>query len=303
MDGLHRQPADTNVPSGVTVAPDPLEMNSQQQRRYGLDGMWDEKDYRDEVLRTMRDDDGIKTKEDEKRESKDGYDDKTRSSEGDQFLLAPVDRALPTLRTSYGIQSAASVIPPKSTQLLSDILFDQFSVVKPGYGEGETNKLFVQQENWKNKIQWGEPLYQPGTFEGITNTQHPIPWIWQTVKTSESVQQWKKHKHAKMLLETKIFHEGRKGSTGNLGYDVGLPSTVSTSGLHRPAESVLEPIINNRVRWEPVFDPAGIELNKRGFKMPTDAQREPLIHTVQRDMGGPTFQPNVTPLKSYLFPY
>lgn len=301
LDGVHRQPADTMAPNGVTVSPDPLERASG--KRYGLDGQWEEEDYRNEVMRNLKKDSDIKTLEDTKRESDEGFDEKDRSAEGDELLLAPVDRALPSLRPEYGVQGADAVIPSKGDQLLSSILFDQFSIVRPGFGEGETNKLFVQQENWKNNIQWADPLYSPGTFEGITNTQHPLPWIFQTVKTSKSIDTWKKHKKQKLIQESNAYTDGQQGSNGILGYDVGLPASVSTSGLRRPAESVLEPIINNRVHWEPVFDPAGIALNKRGFKRPTDSQREPLVHTVQLDMGGPHFKPSAEPLNTYLFPF
>lgn len=301
LDKIHTQPADTAAPAGVTVAADLLQRSSMH--RYGLDSKWSYQDYKADVLDQLQENQATSTKEDQQRESKEGFDEKDRGSEGDQLLMAPVDRALPTLRPMFGVQDPAAVVPPKSTQLLSDILFDSFSVVRPGYGEGETNKLFVQQENWKDKIQYAEPLFQPGTFEGFTNTQHPLPWIWQTVKTSDSVVKWDDMRLEDEELRKKTKRQGKKGSLGILGVDIGLSSNVSTSGLKRPKESVLEPIINNHQPLIPTFDPAGIELSTRGFRNGTDAIREPMLPTLQVDMGDPHFPPRYTPLTTYLFPY
>lgn len=209
---------------------------------------------------------------------------------GDQFIPGSQtqDRATATLRVKYGISGVPNAIPDPHEQLRSDLEFDLFSVVPPGYGEGVDNKLYLQEKMHNDFVHFREPFYSPGTWLGPLNTLQPMPWQWQTVKSQRDINSY----HARVANRRRnalgAVREHGAASAAAFGRDVSeAPSSISSQGLKRQLMSPYEPINQLKHPWTPDLDPAGYGLNQRGFKRLFSPWRDPDVKEVQRDNGGP----------------
>ena len=106
---------------------------------------------------------------------------------GDETVGQKPDEAMSTLRPQYGISGAENAIPHPHEQLRSDLEFDLFSVVPPGYGEGVDNKLYLYQKAHEDYVRFKGPFFSPGPWLGPLNTYHPMPWQWQSVKSTHDI--------------------------------------------------------------------------------------------------------------------
>lgn len=174
------------------------------------------------------------------------------------------DSANPTLRAQFEEAEPADVIPSEKDQLTSDIIFDAFDEVAPGFGLGISNKLFVENELRERKLRHVDnffPRPDPGVPTGVT----PPPWQLQEVLPVSLVKSFFDKVETRMAsMEKTIQNSLAIGKTVHT-----LPDEVravpSSKGLLRPA-SILEPVNNNIQRWLPTFDPAGVYLNQRGLR-------------------------------------
>jgi hypothetical protein len=193
-----------------------------------------------------------------------------------------------SLRSEYEMADPKEIIAPVVTQKESDIEFDMFSVVRPGFGEGVHNKLFVMDQNRDDKIVFANPMTSPGAYIGPINGITVPPWQLQTVMPASKVRQYNGETRGKRKLEQRTVDSMGPSTTGVLGYDYGYHSNVSSSGLKRQKASPFEPVIMNDGYWEQVKPPTGIALNQNGFRRVTEAYRRPLdLRTFQQGMGGP----------------
>ena len=102
----------------------------------------------------------------------------------DEFTSNRTDTAnsTETFREEYGREGrGVDVIPSPADQLQSDVLFDMFSEVAPGFGNGASNKLFLQQVNRDAKIVYMDQMYEPGESIGPLYSLTPPPWQIQPV--------------------------------------------------------------------------------------------------------------------------
>jgi hypothetical protein len=200
-----------------------------------------------------------------------------------------IDESAATLRPLYGIAGGESVIPPPTEQLRSDIEFDLFNLVQPGFGEGVDNKLFLYQKAREEYIRYKKPMYFPNTWLGPLNTQHPLPWQWQNVKAVSDVQKSVSEMHARLKKVAALVDKMGEGTTQVLGRDVGeAPASISSSGLRRDVRSPFEPTIQNRHAWTPILDPPGKDLDKKqGYKRLFSSLRDPDQVETQLRNGGP----------------
>lgn len=202
------------------------------------------------------------------------------------------DESEPTLRPQYGLAGANAVIPDTKEQIRSDIEFDLFNLVQPGFGEGVDNKLFLYQEAWKKFIRYVKPFYSPNVWLGPSNYQHPLPWQWQNVKDASDIA-----KHLESVVErakgaARLIQQAGESSTHAFGRDVPeVAHSISSSGLPRDKRSVFEPVIHNKDPWQPALDPPGKDLQRtRGWKRPFSALRDPDAPEKQEHNGGPTLR-------------
>lgn len=194
----------------------------------------------------------------------------------------------PTLRPQWGSAGVKDVIPSGKEQLRSDLEFDMFSVVQPGYGEGRDNKLFnVQEARTHNILPLGKQ-FKPCAWLGPLNYQYPLPWQWQNVKDMENVKAYIDYVMAEKTNAMMTAIKFGEGSSAGFGRDVPEePLRVSSSGLPRDIRSPFEPAIHNSDPMTPTHDPAGYLLQKRGLKRTYSAFREPQKREEYRDNNGP----------------
>ena len=195
-----------------------------------------------------------------------------------------------TLRPQFPLDPLANqVVPTADKQIASDVLFDMFSVVQPGFGQGTDNKLVYENQSRENSVRFKDPMFLP-RFEhgnadiGAAQHIHPLPWQFQP---NGNASQIISHLHR---LENKMSKMKRMIKTASVGVDTKtLPGTMNTysssKGLPRKNKNMLEPVINNRQPWQPVADPAGKDLKKRGFRQ---------MHSVWSN----PFQPELDPMNS-----
>jgi hypothetical protein len=193
-----------------------------------------------------------------------------------------------TMRSRYGVVGSDRVIPSGRKQLQSDLLFDMFSIVQPGFGEGRDNKLFNYQEFTQNDLQASGPRYWPRPSMGPSNTQYPMPWQWQPVMDPRKAMAMLVEDAHKAKQVQQLINQTGEASVGALGYDrPEHTSSHSSSELPRDARSYFEPVIQNSDEFHPIHTPAGYRLKNRGWRRTFSAWREPQIAEHQTMNGGP----------------
>ena len=209
---------------------------------------------------------------------------------GDFYLNNPdVDTASATMRDNYHVATGRDVIPTSRKQLESDINFDMFDNVLPGYGNGPDNKLFLQQEKRQERIIEMGPLDGPGQWIGPINGLSVPSWHMQRVIPDKLIKQHQKEKDERALKAAKSAVSYGASSIGVFGADIGYPAAFSSKGLKRRAECPLEPAIRLDFDWQTLDMPTPKELQKRRMRTDTDALRYPeQLQSRPGLMGGPT---------------
>lgn len=187
--------------------------------------------------------------------------------------------------------NSALVIPKGLDQIRSDIEFDMFSVVRPGFGLGADNKMFAF-ENIRDKEIIGKgPLFLPRAYDGPTAGVDTVPLCLQNVVPTAV---YEKNDQVNKLLQYAALNTRQttgKGSLNVLGDDYGQLTGISDRGLNRPSESFLEPVIRIDSRWQrPKLEP-GFMSSKRQFRKLYDGLRYPEHMEPHMFMdGGPTMK-------------
>jgi hypothetical protein len=210
-------------------------------------------------------------------------------SGGDVFLNnSSVDNTMVSLRPKYGMADPDNVMPSATAQRESDLRFDMFDVVRPGYGEGQDNKLFVGQVNHDRYIRFADPLNSPGGYIGQINGATVPPWQLQRVIPPDTIGHYLNHKQTQNKQMMNVLATAGEASNDLLGNDQGYPFAYSSSGLKRPRESMFEPVIRNDINWEHVKNPTGHRLNNYQFRRDFDAMRYPRdLSSYAPGTGGP----------------
>jgi hypothetical protein len=212
-------------------------------------------------------------------------------STGDVAAEGSHDYAKPTLRPQFGQIGVSDAVPHPKAQMASDIEFDMFSVVPPGYGEGVDNKMYLYEKAHEDRIRFAPPFYSPGVWLGPLNTQQTMPWQWQTVKHQKDIDGYKNRVSRRIMDGTNYVRSLGESSSGAIGRDVPEYTTnISSSGLRRDRRSPFEPTIHNMHPWTPDVDPPGYALNRRGMKRLFSPWRDPDVRETQPDNGGPTLR-------------
>ena len=179
------------------------------------------------------------------------------------------------LRPEFAMAKASDVIPSTRKQLESDIRFDMFDHVKPGFGEGMDNKLFLMQEARDKKIVYAPGMHEPGQWIGPTAGVDVPPWQWQRVIPSEQLQRYQQEHQFRMNAGDQLLLRNGPRSSNIMGDDIGYPMPYSASELKRNKYSPFEPVIRTDMHWQQVREPIGVKLNRKRMRLETDAQRYP----------------------------
>jgi hypothetical protein len=192
-----------------------------------------------------------------------------------------------TMRPRFGMEFAQKVVPSAEEQIKSDIRFDMFDTVAPGFGEGTDNKLFVMEQNRDGKIIYADPMFAPGSDIGPEAGVQVSSWKLQRTMPTEKMALYSQSAKTNLQLIASIVQ--RKESTNLLGDDIGYYSTESSKGLKRARESPFEPVVNNAMQFHSVKTPCGADLGAFQSRLVTDAMRYPRhLSSYTNGMGGPT---------------
>ena len=195
-----------------------------------------------------------------------------------------------SLRQTFEQATPEQVIAVSKQQLRSDIEFDMFSYVKPGFGNGPTNKLFNLQNARDAIVINDRSDMTPGQYLGPTDNIEPGPWQFQRVIPEKLWMGALGLKNNRLKLARSAADAYKDIGTSNLlGDDYGFGSKLSAKGLPRRGGCVLEPVIRNDMHWTNTSTPTGYELNRKRPRLGTDAQRYPEhLDSYTYAMGGPT---------------
>lgn len=223
---------------------------------------------------------------------------------GDAFSIAKEthNTSFDTLRPGFGVAAPTGVVPPKNQQILSDLLFSEFSTVAPGSGLGVTNKMFLLENLRDSKIVYREPMSEPRRYDGPTDLVVPPPLEWQNEITRSDRRLLQAQQVG--LAATGVLLEARvgEGSLNTLGDDYGSLQRVSDKGLKRYAESPLEPAIITHKPWERVKVLPGLQYARRTARRLFDAQRYPERFESNIAMSGGSTLMRASALAVYPFP-
>jgi hypothetical protein len=210
---------------------------------------------------------------------------------GDKYSTVQTENnAEGTMRPKFGMAAAANAIPSATDQILSDLRFDMFDTVAPGFGNGSDNKIFLMETNRDAKIIYADPLSTPGSDIGPEAGVGVSSWKLQRQIPTEKVAQYHQGLKAQVkLLEDLVRAPSRRETTNVLGDDVGFDRSLSSKGLKRNRSSIFAPIISNEMEFRRVKIPCGAELNGYQFRRVTDSLRYPShLESRTEGMGGPT---------------
>lgn len=192
---------------------------------------------------------------------------------------------LSSLRPDSGIPGGEKVIPTSQAQRLSDVMFDMFSVVPPGFGNGETNKMFLQQNSWEQFVKHGGNMYGPNAHHGPTAGIHPMPMAWRSVKPQRYIDQQQSTRTRLYDRASDVIrrHAVTEATARALPNDFGPRTSMSDKKLLRSSNSVFVPVIHNRATFVPVFDKPAFQRKEKRRKL-YDPVRHP--DAVSRDPEG-----------------
>ena len=196
--------------------------------------------------------------------------------------------ATDTLRPQFGQATAADYLETirPERRLQSDLQFDLFGEVLPGYGEGMDNKLFLGQHNRDKYIRYQEPMNLPGSYIGPINGTNVPPPQWQRVITDEDYNFTKMKFYQNLTKGAQLVMKMGPESTGILGYDRGYDYDYSSKALGRDRRSPFEPVINTNLTWQKVKPKTGIALNERDFCSDTFSYRQPRNNDAHQNQRG-----------------
>jgi hypothetical protein len=201
-------------------------------------------------------------------------------------LPAVISHATNTLKTHFENASPEDVTPSPARQLQSDVQFDMFNLVPPGFGLGQRNKLFVENEQRESflKYQHNYP-FRPDS--GVPTNITPPPWQWQDVMAPGMVKAFLEKLSKQVDDIKKAVSSVRAGTVGALPSDV--VTLPSSKGLpRRPSPFV--PVHNNTDAFVSTVQPAGFFMNRRPFRHITSTWRDPEQAEFDAQNSGPVFR-------------
>ena len=206
-----------------------------------------------------------------------------------------VDQSTVSLRPQYGQLGPDRIIPSGPDQVRSDVGFDMFSVVKPGFGKGSDNSLYLHNEAHREFIQWQDPMFQPGGNPGPIGGIRSMDPRQNTLKSMSYVNSLVDLNKQRRTLATNTYADyASTGATaGSLPVDIGYPYATSSTTHKRDGPSPLRPVIDTRDSFLPVFESAGVVSSKRRLRHQYDPWRFPQEQTVTSVNGFSTLPADV----------
>ena len=165
------------------------------------------------------------------------------------------------LRDMYDEAEGSDLQYSDKEKFASNLQFELFSYVPPGYGNGIDNKLFRMDVNRKRLIEWCDPLNQHRQYDGPTCGIAPLPYEWQNTMTDAQYSQCVK----KVANEARTKLEAKNGpiSSSLLGEVFTQPSS---KGLPQTHPTFFQKAINVTDRMTNPVTPCGMYLREPNIR-------------------------------------
>ena len=225
------------------------------------------------------------------------------NSVGDKFNFEGTNKSSTTLRAQYLLPGSEDLVPTEKDQLEADVEFDLFSVINPGFGLGQANKLHVENEARQEKIRFAGPLFTPSADIGPEMGAHPVrPELRRVQPTSIQRQGYDRLIRRRDAISA--YLRSLPGGASSMVLPDDNNQLRSSKGLKRRFPSPLLPIVDTHHYWSPVKEQPGISLNNnRKFRRFYDPLRIPRNRTPYEPLGGgPTLQPAFGPMTTIVNP-
>lgn len=191
--------------------------------------------------------------------------DTDKTDHGIDQSMDPDERNMRTLfprsaRGSFFTAGRDTVAQDTDSALLQEMLFNTFGFVEPN-GYLGPNK--IHQDNKRNqRMQFQEPLAFPRTYEPMQGIREPIELLVNQLPL-DKLSQFFSNAAKKASNMSKLMKRKRQESTALID-DTNVQA--SSRGLYWSKPSFTHFPVQTEFRPIPTKDPAGVELNKRGFK-------------------------------------
>jgi len=190
----------------------------------------------------------------------------TETDKGDVVSVGPLSAnvATKTLRASFQIAGGEEVRPDFEENLQSDALFEAFSWVPDGYGQGPNNQLHNMNKQ-NEAFRFGmAPLSLP-RMAVDTNMTHDVPDKWSESMPDHMITQLLAEQYGEGILMEEGFLAQEQAPIRVLDNDYNR--FPSHKGLPRQPSgpSPFEPTIDNTELYYPSYDPSPMVMASTGF--------------------------------------
>lgn len=180
----------------------------------------------------------------------------------------------PTARLNYLVPGSDDLVMSAAEQLRGDAEFDLFSTVKPGFGQGATNKLHLENEWHTKNIRYKGDLFTPNQYQGPELGVRPVrPSLTRVQTRAEQLKGFNVEANKAIAIEQYMRSLPGRASSGILPDDNNHINTAT--GRVRSGPSPLEPTINNHTAWFNDVYPAAAGMKRQRFRRLYDPMRRP----------------------------
>ena len=140
-------------------------------------------------------------------------------------------------------------VAPNDKQIVqNDVMFDMFSHVPEGFGNGVNNKLYRMDVNHTHKIRYQNPLYYPRNYEGPEYGLTPLPYQWKNQMDDATIETYTKQlaREALSKLQANQIKHPTSCLNGNDVHD-----SISSKGLPSYKKSIFQKQIDNVTKMYP----------------------------------------------------
>jgi hypothetical protein len=212
---------------------------------------------------------------------------------------APHDPVDVALRARFPIGGEQILKISQDKQIMQDVQFDLFSWVPEGFGNGETNKLFLLDQLHEKKIKFMDPMSMPRRDSGPLGAVFPVCSQFSETRTPDDITSFLNHKKRKLEDAFNTFTPMTL-SVQSLGNDNNF--LVGSKGLPSKPPNPFQQIIQTHGPMIPIKDPAGFEMDifgKQGLKSIFNTQNNPRSYNIDPMNGVPTMDPDYSAEKIF----
>jgi hypothetical protein len=180
----------------------------------------------------------------------------------------------PTIRPNYIESTGTELVLTPEEQIRGDVEFDLFSLVKPGFGQGVANTLFVENENRDKNIRYAGNLFTPNTYDGPEMGAYPVRPSLRRVQTPH-VQHLNTILQRDRDAQIESYMMTLVGSASNSVLPDDNLYLSNPTGRSRRGKSPMIPLFDTSHNWKPVKELAGYEMPTKRFRRDFDPLRLP----------------------------